>query len=93
MKTFNVLKWYGYIVITVPSIIILVIIIAGIRSLNRPDVFLTYKKPKQKIEVIDTIRVYDTIKVKVYDTVQIKPAPVKKEVVIDSTTTPELIEE
>ena len=94
MKTFNTLKWYGYIVIAVPSILILAIIIAGIHSLNQPDVFLTYKKPKQKIEVIDTIRVYDTIKVKVYDTVQIKPTPIKKEVVIDSTTsTPEIIEQ
>jgi len=95
MKTFNALKWHGYTVIIIPSILILAIIIAGIHSLNQPDVFLTYKKPKQKIEVIiDTVRVYDTIKVKVYDTIQIKPTPIKKEVVIDSTAlTQEIIEQ
>jgi len=86
MKTFNTLKWTGYIILAVPSLLIIAAVYVSI-SKDDSDKSIFIKGDKNdKSVVYDTIKVYDTVHIKVYDTIKIQEKP--KQATIQQINTP-----
>lgn len=97
MKIFNTLRWYGYLIVGIPVLIVLTFAITLSLKSSAP----VLRQDKQTTQVTDTIKieiketVYDTIHIKVYETVPVKVKAVEKvekEITIDSTQTTQTIE-